>query len=118
MDMSEKVCSLTCVDDIGSYDSQKLSIEAADRLWMEQTFAAVAKSGKSKKRRKKVPKSVPDRGNVSKATRQPVDKGEASKSLKNAQEQPSIAVDKINRVEGGGDNKSTQNVQTSSKLTF
>jgi hypothetical protein len=37
-----------------------------------------------------------------------VDKGEASKSLKNAQEQPSIAADKISRVEGGGDNKSTQ----------
>ena len=69
---------------------------------------AVAKSRKSKKRRQKVPKPVLDFGNVSKASRQPVDKGEASKSLKNAQEQPSIAVDKISRVEGGGDNKSTQ----------
>ena len=116
--MSEKVCSLTCVDDIGSYDSQKLSIEAAERLWMEQSFAAVAKSGKFKKRRKKVPKSVPDRGNVSKATRQPVDKGEASKSLKNAQEQPSIAVDKISRVDEGVTISRLKNVQTSSKLTF
>ena len=107
MDAHKLGIPVACVD-IQQCQPEKLAAEEADRLWMEQTFAAVTKSRKSKKRSQKVPKPVLDFGNVSKASKQPVDKGETSKSLKNAQEQPSIAVDKISRVEGGGDNKSTQ----------
>ena len=74
---------------------------------MEQSFAAVVKRRKSKKRSQKVPKQVLDFVDVSKALVQPVDMGEASKSLKNAQEQPTIAAVDISEVEVESDQKST-----------
>ena len=39
VETNENVFSLACVDDIGSYNPEKLSAEEADRLWMEQTFS-------------------------------------------------------------------------------